>query len=74
MQRIGMSGPPEDPDAQDPVQRLQAALDRIAQLMEAQLVEARSMDPPAATPAPTDPAVLQRLDSLILQLRGALDE
>ena len=69
MQRIGMSGPPEDPDVQDPAQRLQAALDRIAQLMEA-----RSMNAAAATPAPTDPAVLQRLDSLILQLRGALDE
>ena len=69
MQRIGMSGSPEHPDVQDPAQRLQAALDRIAQSMEA-----RSMDTPAAAPAPTDPAVLQRLDSLILQLRGALDE
>ncbi len=64
-----MSGSPEDPDVQDPAQRLQAALDRIAQSMEA-----RSMNPPVAPPAPTDPAVLQRLDSLILQLRGALDE
>ncbi len=64
-----MSGQPEDPGVQDPAQRLQAALDRIAQLMEA-----RSMEPPFATPAPTDPAVLQRLDSLILHLRGALDE
>ena len=64
-----MSGSPEDPDVQDPAQRLQAALDRIAQSMEA-----RSMNAPVAPPAPTDPAVLQRLDSLILQLRGALDE
>lgn len=64
-----MNGQPEDPGVQDPAQRLQAALDRIARSMEA-----RSTEAPLATPAPTDPAVLQRLESLILQLRGALDE
>ena len=59
-----MSGQPETPGVQNPAQRLQAALDRIAQSMEAR----------AALPVPTDPAVLERLDNLILQLRDALDE
>lgn len=58
-----VSGQPDDAGLQDPAQRLQAALDRIAQSMEAR----------TAAPAPIDPAVLQRLDSLILQLRDVLD-
>ncbi len=69
-----MSGQPEDPEVQDPAQRLQAALDRIAQSMEARVIETQAMQDRAAAPASTDPAVLQRLDSLILQLRDALDD
>ena len=51
----------------DPAARLEAALERIAQL---------AARPPAAAPAPPppDPALVARLDSLILQLRDALDE
>ncbi len=68
-----MSGQPEDLGVQDPAQRLQAALDRIAQSMEARVIETQAVQDRAAVPVPTDPAMLQRLDSLILQLRDALD-
>lgn len=64
-----MSGQPEDPGIPDPALRLQAALDRIAQSVQVRTTEARDAAPP-----PTDPALLRRLDSLILQLRDALDE
>ena len=74
-----MSGQPEDPGIPDPAHRLQAALDRIAQSAEVWATEARAMEERAmeardTAPPPIDPALLQRLDSLILQLRDALDE
>ncbi|HEY0205408.1 MAG TPA: hypothetical protein VGC15_14785 [Acetobacteraceae bacterium] len=45
--------------------RLEAALERIARL---------AAKPPAPPASATDPALAARLDSLILQLREALDE
>lgn len=55
-----------DSSTSDPAARLEAALERIA------LLAAR----PPARPAPpaADPAVVARLDRLILQLREALEE
>ena len=53
-----------DSSPSDPAARLEAALERIAQLA------ARAPAPP---PGP-DPALAARLDGLILQLRAALDE
>ena len=53
----------------DSAARLEAALERIARLA------AKPPEPPPASLAPAvDPAVVARLDSLILQLREALDE
>ena len=56
-----------DSTTEDPAARLEAALERIAQL---------AARPPAPPPAPSgpDPVVLARLDSLIVQLREALDD
>ncbi len=53
----------------DSAARLEAALERIARLA------AKPPPPPPAPPAPAaDPVLVARLDSLILQLREALDE
>jgi hypothetical protein len=59
-----------DSSTSDPAARLASALERIARLA------ARPPAPPPAPPEPpaADPALAARLDSLILQLRGALDE
>ena len=54
-----------DSSTSDPAARLEAALERIA------LLAARPLAPPPPT---ADPAVVARLESLILQLREALDE
>ena len=53
----------------DPAARLEAALERIARAAQAGALAA--VPPPPALP---DPALVARLDSLILQLREALDE
>ena len=57
-----------DSSTSDPAARLEAALDRIAMLA------ARPRAPLPAPPPSADPAVVARLESLILQLREALDE
>jgi len=58
-----------DSSPTDSAARLEAALERIAWLA------ARPPAPPPAPPAAAaDPALVARLDSLILQLREALDE
>lgn len=54
----------------DPAARLEAALERIARAAEASAQAAAAPQPTA----PPDPALVARLDSLILQLREALDE
>ncbi len=58
-----------DSSPTDSAARLEAALERIASLA------VRPPAPPPALPAPVaDPALVAQLDSLILQLREALDE
>ncbi len=58
------------PASPDPATRLEAALERIARAAQAGAQAAAAPSPPA----PPDPALVARLDSLILQLREALDE
>lgn len=58
-----------DSSPKDSAARLEAALERIAR------VAAKPPEPPPAAPGPAaDPVLVARLDSLILQLREALDE
>ena len=58
-----------DSSPTDSAARLEAALERIARLA------AKPPAPPPTPPAPAaDSALVARLDSLILQLREALDE
>ena len=56
-----------DRSTSDSAARLEAALDRIARLAN------RSPALPPESPA-VDPALVAQLDSLILQLRAALDD
>lgn len=58
------------PASPDPAARLEAALERIARAAQAGAEAAAAPSPPASP----DPALVARLDSLILQLREALDE
>ena len=59
-----MADEPEDPDAA--ADRLEAALERIATLAEAQ------RDAPIQQPELSVPEIAERLDSLIGRLRAAL--